>query len=180
MKKNQKGFTLAELLIVVAVIAVLVAVAIPTFTNQLEKSRQAVDLSDLRAAYAVAMLDAINNTLADDISVSIVKSDGTLNSSGLNYDSSAKISYVYYDKANGKLVKSDGSVKSESKNKGHARALSTGKIYVDTDALPKGVTYTSSSLPTTAQIIRVDFEVTSAGTPNVKSVRFTSAGDFSS
>ena len=39
MKKNNKGFTLAELLIVVAIIAVLVAVSIPTFNNQLEKSR---------------------------------------------------------------------------------------------------------------------------------------------
>ena len=38
MKKNNKGFTLAELLIVVAIIAVLVAIAIPVFTSQLEKS----------------------------------------------------------------------------------------------------------------------------------------------
>ena len=36
--KNKKGFTLAELLIVVAIIAVLVAVAIPIFTSQLEKA----------------------------------------------------------------------------------------------------------------------------------------------
>ena len=39
-KNNRKGFTLAELLIVVAIIAVLVAIAIPVFTSQLEKSRQ--------------------------------------------------------------------------------------------------------------------------------------------
>lgn len=52
MKKNNKGFTLAELLIVVAIIAVLVAIAIPIFTNQLENSREAVDASNIRAAYA--------------------------------------------------------------------------------------------------------------------------------
>lgn len=51
---NKKGFTLAELLIVVAIIAVLVAIAIPIFTSQLEKSRDAVTLSNLRAAYAEA------------------------------------------------------------------------------------------------------------------------------
>lgn len=51
-KKNKKGFTLAELLIVVAIIAVLVAISIPIFTSQLEKSREAVDASNLRAAYA--------------------------------------------------------------------------------------------------------------------------------
>lgn len=39
-KKSVSGFTLAELLIVVAIIAVLVAIAIPIFTSQLEKSRE--------------------------------------------------------------------------------------------------------------------------------------------
>lgn len=53
-KMNKKGFTLAELLIVVAIIAVLVAISIPIFTAQLEKSRDAVTLSNVRAAYAEA------------------------------------------------------------------------------------------------------------------------------
>ena len=65
MKRNQKGFTLAELLIVVAVIAVLVAVAIPTFGSQLEKSRQTVDISNLRGAYAAAKLAVINQEYAN-------------------------------------------------------------------------------------------------------------------
>lgn len=51
-KRNKKGFTLAELLIVVAIIAVLVAIAIPTFTAQLEKSREGVDAANIRSAYA--------------------------------------------------------------------------------------------------------------------------------
>ena len=51
---NKKGFTLAELLIVVAIIAVLVAIAIPIFTSQLEKSRDAVTVANLRSAYAEA------------------------------------------------------------------------------------------------------------------------------
>ena len=55
MKKNNKGFTLAELLIVVAIIAVLVAIAIPVFTTQLESSREAVDASNIRSAYAEMM-----------------------------------------------------------------------------------------------------------------------------
>jgi len=57
MKKinNKKGFTLAELLIVVAIIAVLVAIAIPVFTNQLEKAREATDLANVRSAYAEVM-----------------------------------------------------------------------------------------------------------------------------
>lgn len=51
---KKKGFTLAELLIVVAIIAVLVGVAIPVFTSQLEKSRDAVTVSNLRSAYAMS------------------------------------------------------------------------------------------------------------------------------
>lgn len=53
-KNNNRGFTLAELLIVVAIIAVLVAVAIPVFTTQLENSRDGVSISNIRAAYAQA------------------------------------------------------------------------------------------------------------------------------
>ena len=61
MKKNNKGFTLAELLIVVAIIAVLVAIAIPIFTNQLENSREAVDASNIRAAYAEIAASALTD-----------------------------------------------------------------------------------------------------------------------
>ena len=61
-KMNKKGFTLAELLIVVAIIAVLVAISIPIFTSQLEKSRDAVTLSNLRAAYAQAQVAELNES----------------------------------------------------------------------------------------------------------------------
>ena len=44
--KNTKGFTLMEMLIVVAIIAILIAIAIPTFTAQLEKARQAADIAN--------------------------------------------------------------------------------------------------------------------------------------
>lgn len=54
-KNNNKGFTLMEMLIVVAIIAVLVAIAIPVFTNQLEKSREATDAANIRSAYAEVM-----------------------------------------------------------------------------------------------------------------------------
>ena len=55
-KNDKKGFTLAELLIVVAIIAVLVAVAIPVFTSQLNRSRQATNAANLRSAYAEAQV----------------------------------------------------------------------------------------------------------------------------
>ena len=55
MRNSNKGFTLAELLIVVAIIGVLTAVAIPVFTTQLEKSREATDIANLRSAKAAAV-----------------------------------------------------------------------------------------------------------------------------
>ena len=59
LKKKRKGFTLAELLIVVAIIAVLVAIGIPIFTSQLEKSREATDAANIRVQYAQVMAEAI-------------------------------------------------------------------------------------------------------------------------
>ena len=61
-KNNNKGFTLMEMLIVVAIIAVLVAIAIPVFTNQLEKAREATDAANIRSAYAEVMTDTGRTT----------------------------------------------------------------------------------------------------------------------
>lgn len=49
---NKKGFTLMEMLIVVAIIAVLVAIAIPVFNGALTKSKEAADVANVRACYA--------------------------------------------------------------------------------------------------------------------------------
>ncbi len=58
-KNNKKGFTLAELLIVVAIIAVLVAVAIPVFTTQLAKSELATATANVRGKYAEVVAEAL-------------------------------------------------------------------------------------------------------------------------
>lgn len=57
MKKNKKGFTLMEMLIVVAIIAVLVAIAIPVLSNNLHKARVAADWANVRAFYASLQAD---------------------------------------------------------------------------------------------------------------------------
>lgn len=51
------GFTLVEMLIVVAIIAILVAVSIPLVTASLDKAREATDAANLRAAKAAAIID---------------------------------------------------------------------------------------------------------------------------
>lgn len=78
-KTNKKGFTLAELLVVVAIIAVLVAIAIPIFTTQLEKARQSTDAANCRALYAEAMTASLENngegTKAPVVSQATMESD---------------------------------------------------------------------------------------------------------
>ncbi|MCH3960586.1 MAG: prepilin-type N-terminal cleavage/methylation domain-containing protein [Solobacterium sp.] len=62
MKKlnKKKGFTLAELLVVVAIIAVLVAISIPIFTSQLDKARKATNEANLRAAKGAAVSEYLS------------------------------------------------------------------------------------------------------------------------
>mgnify|MGYP001088012571 CR=1 FL=1 len=52
--KNQGGFTLIEMLIVVAIIAILIAVSIPMVSSALERAREATDSANERSAVALA------------------------------------------------------------------------------------------------------------------------------
>ena len=54
-KLTKKGFTLAELLIVVAILAILVAVSIPIFTSKLHDAKDSTDKANMRAAKAAAV-----------------------------------------------------------------------------------------------------------------------------
>lgn len=69
--KKEDGFTLAELLIVVAIIGALVAISIPIFSSQLEKSREATDIANVRSAYAEIMTEAIDKETPDPIPVKL-------------------------------------------------------------------------------------------------------------
>lgn len=64
--KNSKGFTLMEMLIVVAIIAVLVAVMIPVMNNSLEKSRDTATVANLRTAYAEAQVAYLTEDKTND------------------------------------------------------------------------------------------------------------------
>ena len=82
LKKNEKGFTLMEMLIVVAIIAVLVAIAIPTFTSSLNKAKAATDAANIRAGYASVMMTVMDadlkGTPVSAETTYYLKADGTL------------------------------------------------------------------------------------------------------
>ena len=60
-KQKQNGFTLAEMLIVVAIIAVLVSISVPVFTNKLEKAREAADIANMRTAKSAAIMEYLDD-----------------------------------------------------------------------------------------------------------------------
>ena len=62
MKMNKKGFTLIEMLVVIAIIAVLVAIVIPVVGNSTEKAKEAADAANIRSAIATVTTQAISST----------------------------------------------------------------------------------------------------------------------
>ena len=85
-KINKKGFTLAELLVVVAIIAILVAVSIPIFTGKLNEAKKNTDLANVRAAKAAAV-------------TAYLQGDVTLTGTG-----GSKTATMRYDAVNGKTT----------------------------------------------------------------------------
>ncbi len=86
-KRKSSGFTLMELLIVIAIIAVLVAIAIPVFAAQLDNAKDSADKANARALYALAQAEWMSNPnheitstysgLNEDNKVTVLFEDGS-------------------------------------------------------------------------------------------------------
>jgi len=84
---NNKGFTLIEMLMVVAIIAILIAVSIPVVGQALERAREATDAANERSFKAELMVCYLASTV-----------DGTD-----AFNTSTSCNYAY-DAENGKIV----------------------------------------------------------------------------
>lgn len=69
MKMNNKGFSLVELIVVIAIMAILVGVLAPSVTGQVDKSRKSKDDQNL---------DGLASAMATAITDELVKSNGTI------------------------------------------------------------------------------------------------------
>lgn len=106
-KKLKKGFTLVELVIVIAVIAILSAVLIPTFGNVIGNAKESAAKSEVSNTITQYTTNQASNELPSDLPkegyIILFKSEQTV--AGTNYSASyadANISYVFsYN--NGKL-----------------------------------------------------------------------------
>ena len=154
-RDSEQGFTLAELLIVVAIIGILVSVSIPIFTKQLEKSREAVDLANLRSAYAAAVYNGqmteFTTTKPDGTDPrtwtwegSYVCENGVPKQQPFFYDPvSGKMYHACPDKPCGKGTAADGGTKPTFFGKGEYRGNADVTkanivIYYESNQIDKG------------------------------------------
>ena len=108
-KANRKGFTLAELLIVVGIIAVLVGIAIPIFRNKAEKAKEAYDIYTMRQAASAAIelyYLGINETNAGTIGLSWSPGNGAQTPDKKHYKNAN--AYGAYDPSTGRFLKDRG------------------------------------------------------------------------
>ena len=72
-KMNKKGFTLIEMLVVIAIIAILVAIIIPIVSAATEKARESRDAANIRAAIAEVSAEGLSTGTNQEKTVTLTQ-----------------------------------------------------------------------------------------------------------
>lgn len=124
MKNRCKGFTLMELLIIIAIVGILVAVSIPILNKELEKAREAHDIATMRQA-ASAAIDKYYAGITDEKSAK---------KAGFNWDrgggDSSTNAYGAYDPKTGKFYMNRWDLPEGSKKYGKGTKTDGGTTFV--------------------------------------------------
>lgn len=119
VKQNNKGFSLVELIVVIAIMIVLVAVLAPVFTKYVEQSRRATDVQNANSIAESVLVDA---------------ADGTLSSAAL-----AGTTPIEVKAGTPSAIQSAPTAKGDAIKKGgsfyflYNKTTNTVKVYIDTD-----------------------------------------------
>ena len=100
MKKNNSGFSLVELIIVIAIMAVLIGVLAPQFIKYVERSRESTDLQNISEVKTAVESYVADQQIAGEkpITVTISGGDkGTITISGTGYTAKALEEYGVAD-----------------------------------------------------------------------------------
>lgn len=93
MRFKKNGFTLIEMLVVIAIIAVLVSIIVPVVSNSTEKANAATDAANLRSVLGIMNVEVVNGekTVPEIIEASLNPTS--------KVDPNAKLSVVYDEPA---------------------------------------------------------------------------------